>query len=123
MDITKTTQYTIVRDNICPSPIICTNNTLPYVGAFRKHKTFSYSVQKYVNCMVRTDGVESMWEALKRVHNSVYHNWDVKYCCLYVNKFTSFLNGGNCEWDRRNRLSSLFKRLVGKTITYRLLVV
>lgn len=72
--------------------------------------------------MAHTNGIESVWAVLKRGYNGVYHNGSAKHCQRYVNEFTFRLNDGNVKIDTQDKLDSLFRKMSGKTITYKELV-
>ena len=68
--------------------------------------------------MAHTNGIESVWAVLKRGLNGTYHNWSKKHCRAYVDEFTFRLNEGNCEIDTEDRLTYLFRAMVGKKVTF-----
>lgn len=72
--------------------------------------------------MAHTNGIEIVWEVLKRGYNGIYHNWSAKHCQRYVNEFTFRLNEGSCQIDTQDRIDSLFRKMSGKVITYKELV-
>lgn len=114
-----------VRENIIPGSTLYTDENRGYVhlgdeyGGEYKHERVKHSAKEFVNGMAHTNGIESVWAVLKRGFNGVYHNWSKKHCRAYVDEFTFRLNEGNCEIDTEDRLDSLFKAMVGKTITYK----
>ena len=87
-------------------------------GLFYQHGRVNHSVKEFVNEMAHTNGIESVWAVLKRGYNGTYHNWSPKHCKAYIDEFTFRLNEGNVKRDTQDRLNSLFRGMVGKTITY-----
>ena len=88
-------------------------------GILYGHETVNHSAKEYVNGMAHTNGVGSVWSAIKRGFNGVYHHWSKKHCQRHINKFTFRLNQGNVSRDTQDSLNDLLKAMVGKTITYR----
>ena len=87
-----------------------------------EHKTVNHSAKKYVDGMAHTNGVESVWAVLKRGFYGIYHSFSVKHLPLYLSEFTFRLNEGNVVIDMVDRLRSLVKGVVGKRLTYKMLV-
>ncbi len=85
----------------------------------RGGKAMNHSAKEFVNGMVHTNGIESVWAVLKRGYNGTYHNWSKKHCYRYVDEFSFRLNEGNCERGRQDRLDDLSHSMAGKTITYK----
>ena len=114
-----------VTENVIPGATLYTDENRGYThlgeqyGGEYKHERVKHSAKEFVNGMAHTNGIESVWAVLKRGFNGVYHNWSKKHIHAYVNEFTFRLNEGNCEIDTEERLDSLFKSMVGKTITYK----
>ena len=115
----------VVRENVLLGSTLYTDENRGYVhlgdqyGGEYKHERVKHSAKEFVNGMAHTNGIESVWAVLKRGFNGVYHNWSKKHCRAYVNEFTFRLNEGNCKIDTEDRLDSLFKSMVGKTITFK----
>lgn len=118
-DTKKQTLHPIIRNNIVPGSTIYTDDNPSYVGSYRRHKAVNHSAKEYVNGMVHTNGIESVWAVLKRGYNGTYHNWSMKHCQQYINEFVFRLNDGNCQRDTQDRLDSLFSCMAGKHITYK----
>ncbi len=81
-----------------------------------------HSAKEYVNGMVHTNGIESVWALLKRGYNGTFHHISVKHLQRYVDEFSFRLNEGNVEIDTINRMASLCGGIGGKSLTYKQLV-
>ena len=89
------------------------------MGVANRHLTVNHSTKERVNGMAHTNAIESVWAALKRDYNGVYHNWLKKHCHQRVNGFAFRLNEGNCGRDTQVRLDDLFRAMTGKTIAHK----
>ena len=69
--------------------------------------------------MANANSMESVWAVLKRGYYGIYHHFSKKYLDRYVNEFTFRLNEGNCRIDTEKRMYSLFRNMIGKTITHK----
>jgi transposase-like protein len=87
-----------------------------------EHKTVNHSAKQYVDGMAHTNGVESVWAVLKRGFYGIYHSFSSKHLPLYLLEFSFRLNEGNVIIDMVDRLRSLVKGVVGKRLTYKMLV-
>ena len=119
----KSTVQPIVHEYVRPGSTICTGEAGCYDGVAHRHKRVNHSAKEYANGKAHTNGIESVWAALKRGFNGVYHSWSKKHCQNYVNEFAFQLNEGNSERDTQDRLDYLFRAMSGKTITYEELTV
>ena len=113
-----------VEQNVEPGATVYTDDARAYSGLPNmlnqfEHETVKHSAGEYVRGAVHTNNIEAVWSVLKRGYYGVYHGWSRKHMRAYVNEFTFRLNEGNCEVDTEDRLVSLFRGMVGKTITYR----
>ena len=90
----------------------------PVTGLRYDHDSVNHSAGEYVRGKVHTNGIESVWAVLKRGYHGIYHAWSKKHIRAYVDEFTFRLNDGNVEVDTADRLTALFRGMVGKTITY-----
>ena len=91
---------------------------LPNMLSGFTHETVKHGSGEYVRGAVHTNGIESVWAVLKRGYNGIYHGWSKKHMRAYVDEFTFRLNEGNCEIDTEDRMTSLFRAMPGKTVTY-----
>ena len=82
------------------------------------HRSVNHSAREYVNRKAHTNGIESLWAALKRGYNGTFHNISIKYLPRYLNEFSFRLNEGNVEIDTDDRILSLVKGIKGTRLTY-----
>ena len=83
------------------------------------HKALNHSSGEYVQGVAHTNGIESVWAALKRGHYGTYHKMSPNHLHRYVNEFTFRLNDGDVQRDTLDRMASLSLALCGKRITYK----
>jgi len=86
------------------------------------HKTVKHSAKQFVDGMAHTNSIESVWAVLKRGFYGIFHWFSRKHTQLYVDEFVFRLNEGNCAIDTVDRLQSLVRGVVGKRLTYKMLV-
>ena len=72
--------------------------------------------------MASTNGIESVWALLKRGYHGIYHHFSVKHLARYVDEFTVRLNAGNVKHHTMDRIHSLIIGMVGKRLTYKVLI-
>lgn len=66
----------------------------------------------------RTDGIDSVFAALKtRRHGACYH-WSRKCGRRYPGKFPFRLEGGNVRADIVERINAMFGNVVGRPLTF-----
>jgi len=113
-----------IKKNVIVGTTICTDEHKSYVGLAGKftHLTVKHSAKQYVNGMAHTNGIESVWAVLKRSFYGVYHWFSLKHTQLYLDECTFRLNEGNCKIDTVDRLEALVRGMVGKRLTYKMLV-
>lgn len=117
----QTEIHPIVHDTVEQGSMLYTDEHRGYdglEGLFYDHERVNHSAKQFVDGMAHTNSIESVWAVLKRGFYGTYHHWSRKHCQAYVNEFSFRLNQGNVKRDTQDRLDSLFKSMVGKTITY-----
>ena len=117
----KATIYEAMHENVETGSAVYMDGSSAYSpvdGLFYDHDLVNHSAGEYVRGEVHTNSIESVWAVLKRGYNGIYHGWSKKHMRAYVNEFTFRLNEGNVEIDTADRLESLFRGMVGKTISY-----
>ena len=114
----------IVKENVVPGSTVCSDEHASYVGLGNifTHEVVNHSARQYVNGIVHTNGIESVWAVLKRGIYGIYHFVSRKHLFRYVNEVTFRLNEGNCVIDTVDRLESLVRGVAGKRLTYKMLV-
>ncbi len=117
-----TLQGKIVR-HVKAGSTVYTDNHRGYIGLQGfYYQSVNHSAREYVNGMVHTNGIESVWALLKRGYNGVYHSFSKKHLGRYVNEVTFRLNEGNVSRDTQDRMKSLCKSMTGKRLPYAELV-
>jgi hypothetical protein len=112
-----------VRENVVPGSVVCTDEAAAYRGMSEfSHLQVNHSAKEYVNGMAHTNGMESVWAVLKRGYYGVYHNFSTKHLQRYVGEFSFRLNEGNCKVESIDRINSMIERIIGKRITYKVLI-
>ena len=110
-----------IRRNIREGAIVFTDEHQAYakLGRRYKHSSVRHSAKEFVNGMASTNGIESVWALLKRMHYGTYHQFCVEHLPRYVNECTFRLNEGNVKRHVMDRIGSLCDRVVGRRITYK----
>ena len=129
-DTTAKTLQKIVRENVEKGSTVCTDDWGAYRGLVGdgswpyeyNHKTVNHSAKEYVNGMIHTNGIESVWALLKRGYTGTFHHFSLKHLQRYLNEFTFRLNEGNVDIDTIDRIAAICKRVHGKRIAYKDLV-
>ena len=109
-----------IVDNVAPEVVVCTDDHRGYsgaVGVFYEHKTVRHSASEYVNGMAHTNGIGSVWAAMKRGYNGV-HNRSLKHMTRYINEFTFRLNDGNCKVGTIDRIAAVVRGSVSKRLKH-----
>ncbi|MCY3803859.1 MAG: IS1595 family transposase [Gammaproteobacteria bacterium] len=114
-----------VHGNVEPGSTVFTDDHRGYHGlggVLYNHESVKHSAKEYVNGMIHTNGIESVWAIIKRGYTGTYHHFSMKHCQRYVDEFTFRLNQGNCERDTIDRMEAVAGAMGGKRIPYRELV-
>ena len=110
-----------VRKSVCREAIVFTDEHTAYnrLNEEYLHGAVKHSAKEFVNGMASTNGIESVWALLKRMHYGIYHQFCVAHLPRYVNECAFRLNEGNVRRHVMDRIGSLCDRVVGRRITYR----
>jgi transposase-like protein len=108
--------------NVKEKSLLCTDEAAAYksVEGFY-HCAINHSAKKYVDGIVHTNGIESVWALLKRGYYGIYHHFSVKHMQRYVDEATYRLNEGNCAVHTMDRIDALIAKADGVRITYKAL--
>lgn len=124
--ITSTTAGIIqkeIKTKLKPGSVLCTDEHGAYIGMPEyEHLVVNHSAKQFVDGMAHTNSIESVWAVLKRGFYGVYHSFSVKHMQRYVDEFMFRLNEGNCANQTMDRVNALLGRVVGKRITYQILI-
>ena len=116
----KHTLQNIIHNNIEKGSRVFTDDHGAYKGlAGYAHEAINHSANKYVDGMVHTNSIESVWAVFKRGVHGTFHHVSKKHLHRYVDEFTFRLNEGNCEVDTIDRMESLVRGMGGKRIPYK----
>ena len=99
---------------------VYTDEAKAYKGMPFKHETCNHSVGEYVKGAAHTNGMESFWSLLKRGVNGVYHKISPKHLQRYVDEFSGRHNVR--ELDTCDQMSAVAAAMLGKRLTYKLLI-
>ena len=112
-----------ITSSVKKGSTVYTDDHRSYIGLQGyDHGTVNHSAKEYVNGMVHTNGIESVWAVLKRGYYGTYHNFSTKHLQRYVDEFSFRLNEGNVKVHTLDRIAALSKNMVGKRITYKQLI-
>ena len=119
----KKTLQSIIKQNVIPGSIVCTDEHGSYQGldGIFVHKTVNHSAKQYVDGLVHTNSAESIWALLKRGFYGTFHWFSKKHLQRYANEFAFRLNEGNCKIDTVDRLDALIRGVRGKRLTWKML--
>jgi hypothetical protein len=88
-----------------------------------KQLRIHHSAGQYVNGIVHTNGVESVWTLLKRGYNGVFHHVSDQHIGRYVDEFVFRLNDGNVKRLTLNSIDSIMSGFSGNRLSYKMLVL
>ena len=92
-------------------------------GSYRSlpdHEVVAHSDGEYVRGEVHTQGIESVWAIVKRMHMGTYHWMSVKHLHRYVHELAGRHNLRPLE--PLERIAAVWQQLVGKRLTWQSLV-
>ena len=122
--VSKTDASTLqgfVNANVEAGSTVYTDDANAYAGMIDyKHETVRHSVKEFVNGMVHTNGMESLWAMLKRGYVGTYHSMSPKHLFRYVNEFTGRHNIR--ELDTIDQLEVIARNMNGKRLKYEELI-
>jgi transposase-like protein len=108
--------------NVKAGSMLCTDEASMYKSVRGFHRfAINHSRKEYVDGIVSTNSIESVWALLKRGYYGVYHHFSVKHMQRYVDEFTYRLNEGNCKVHTMDRIDALVAKANGVRITYKAL--
>ena len=81
-----------------------------------EHEAVNHSVGEYVDGMAHTNGIESFWSMLKRVHKGTFHKISPKHLQRYVSEFAGKHNVRDS--DTIAQMRDTVARLVGRNLLY-----
>ena len=83
----KPTLQGFVIEHTVPGATVYTDEASAYEGLPFEHESVKHSVSEYARGMAHTNGIESFWSMLKRVHVGTFHKLSPKHLDRYVTEF------------------------------------
>ena len=115
----KATLQGFVGEHAAPGTTVYTDDASAY-DSLENREAVKHSVAEYVRGQAHTNGVESFWSMLKRVHEGTFHKLSAKHLQRYVNEFAGRHNIR--EMDTIRQMEHIVAAMVGKRLMYRDLV-
>ena len=79
-----------------------------------------HNAGEYVRGDSHTQGIESFWSMLKRVHTGTFHQISAKHLHRYVNEFSG--RHSRRDADTIDQMSGFVAEMTGKRLMYRDLI-
>ena len=111
-----------IDKHVAPGTILSTDEAPAYKKMAYEKISVNHSAKEFVDGAASTNGVESVWAVLKRMHYGTHHHFSKKHLRRYVNECAFRLNEGNVSIDTMDRLATLAKKSGDSKITYKQLV-
>ena len=115
--VAKTTRAVLeefIANHVAPGAPICTDD----YGSYRElpnHQTVSHGKGEYMRGEAHTNGIESVWAIIKRMHMGKHHWLSVKHLHRYICELVGRHNLRSL--DPLGRIAAVFRRLIGKRLT------
>lgn len=122
-DTGRKTIQSEVRNRVSPGSTLYTDEHASYRAMKEfNHRTVNHSAKQFVDDMAHTNGIESVWAALKRSFYGVHHSFSKKHLPRYLNEVSFRFNEGNCKVRTVDRIDSLVTKAFNVRLTYAELV-
>lgn len=108
-----------VEEQIAPGSDLYTDEHAAYrTVTGLNHQSVNHSAKQFVDGMVHTNGIESVWAVLKRGFYGTYHHFSRKHTQGYIDEFTFRLNEGSVSEMTMDRINALLSKSIGVRLTY-----
>ena len=118
-ETTRAVLEQFIADHVAPEATIYTDDH-PSYRELPNHEAVAHGQGEYVRGDVHTNGIESAWAIVKRMHMGTYHWMSVKHLHRYVRELTGRHNLR--PLDPLGRIAAVFRELIGKRLPYRNLI-
>ena len=105
-----------MHEHTDPATLVFTDEARAYDNIKRPHLTVKHIVKEFVNGMVHTNGIESLWATVTREMVGVYHHWIFKHPLRYINEDTGRHNQRPLDTDEQ--MGEMVRNCVVKRLRY-----
>ncbi|SMN02153.1 FIG01015522: hypothetical protein [uncultured Candidatus Thioglobus sp.] len=113
----------MIDNHVDGNAILYTDEATIYKGIEGyKQLMVNHSARQYVDGIVHTNGIESVWALLKRGYNGISHHFSDKHIGCYVDEFVFRLNEGNVKVHTWGRIDNMIMGSFGRRLTYKRLI-
>ena len=115
----KPTLQAFVRAHAAEGAAVYTDEARSYQG-LPNHEAVNHGAGEHVRGDVSTQGIDAFWSMLKRGYHGTYHHWAPKHGDRYLAEFAGRHNVR--EADTIDQMSTLVADMVGKRLSYQMLI-
>lgn len=108
-----------IEQHVQDDSTVYTDEALAYQNLTNRgyrHEALKHGVGEYVRGMAHTNGIESLWAVLKRVHKGTFHKVSPKHLDRYVTEFEGKHNVR--ERDTIDQMAKIASGMSGKRLRY-----
>ncbi len=113
----KATLQSFVKETADPKATVYTDDAKAYEALPYDHAVIKHSLKECVKGDVHTNGIESLWNMLKRAHKGAFHKMSPKHLDRYAQEFAGRHNIR--EQDTVEQMKSMRHGMEGKRLRYR----
>ncbi|MFT4186823.1 MAG: IS1595 family transposase [Micrococcaceae bacterium] len=116
-DVSKPTLHKEIKKHVDYNATLMSDDWRGYLSAkgkvVKEHYVVNHSAREYVNGVVSTNEIESVWAIVKRGFYGVYHWFTSKHTQTYVNEVEYRFNQGrdddlmSCQWQDDDFINNL----------------
>lgn len=115
-DTTTATIMDFLASTIDQETILYSDEHPAYRG-WGNHSSVNHSAKQFVDGMIHTNGIESVWSVLKRGIVGVYHVVSLAHLQRYLAEFSFRLS--RCRMSLEQQVNDVLEVMAGTRITYR----
>ena len=117
---TRAALHGFIRDHVAPAGVVYTDEHAGYRALPHHHQAVNHGRGEYVRGNCHTNGIESVWAILKRMHKGCYHHISPKHLHRYVDELAGRHN--QRPLPPLDRMAAMVRGLVGQRLRYQDLI-